>query len=154
MESIHGSVDGSDDRGFSRLLGDESDRGYHLGEHGVLAELLIGDMCLDLVRRHMEQGLRVLGAVLNADLISLVRIIKRSASRSSANFPLIKSFSMTALAPLSSFPCCRTGIPPPPHAITICPAPTRARIASISIISFGVGEETMRRKPFPGSSMT
>lgn len=56
---------------------------------------------------------------LRATFSTPVRRRRTSAPSSSARQALVTSFSITALAPLSLVPCCKTGIPPPPAAITI-----------------------------------
>ena len=68
-----------------------------------------------------------------------VRSKSISASSYSARHALVTSFSITALAPLRRVPCCNTGIPPPPAAITTCPASIRVLMASSSYISIGRG---------------
>ncbi len=61
-----------------------------------------------------------------------VRRSRISASNCSARQALVRSFSITALAPFSRVPCWSTGIPPPPAAITICSASISALMASNS----------------------
>ncbi|KAF5039274.1 hypothetical protein DSECCO2_545660 [anaerobic digester metagenome] len=83
-----------------------------------------------------------------------VRIIRMSASMSSASLSAAKSLSITAATPFkepSSFSI--TGIPPPPHA-TVIVVSHSVLIVPISTILSGIGEATTLLHPLPASSFT
>ena len=82
----------------------------------------------------------------------LVRNIISSAPSISPSLAAVKSFSMMALAPFKAVPCCITGIPPPPQAITTWSASERVLIASISYMSMGLGEGITLLNPFSSST--
>ena len=71
-----------------------------------------------------------------------VKIAKTSIFKFSASKALDKSLSITASIPINLSFSFTTGIPPPPHAITIFSSFTKSLIDSSSIISIGFGEGT------------
>ena len=61
---------------------------------------------------------------------------------------------MTASTPVRPDSSRATGMPPPPHAITICLARRSSRTCGHSTTSIGTGEATTLRQPRPASSTT